>query len=382
MSTGNSLDVMRQFLDEVQSRHMQKGAAEDNSVSFKDTNDAKPEVQAQQSPGSPEQQTLGVEQKNDAHDGGANADSVEPNSEADGKDYADNAGINTLSTDDKVVDKGNIGPMRGQAITQEQKMARADRLADSILTVLERSLQKKAEEGGSYPQDEDWNSEAETAKDKNEQFGDSKNGEHGNEYADAMASEEDKEAAAQFNKIAAVAQNAAQDYYEGFILGMLKRAQDEADLRAANLPPAVLQKVGGIEGLLDKVAMADPMAVLPEEAMGGAPEEAPMEEAPMEGGGEDLDAIAGELDAAGVTPEDLEAAMADVAALQEAGVAPEEIAAALTELEGEGGGEAAPAMEAPEAPAEGGAEAPAEEEKVASGLSRARVNWVKAYLSK
>jgi hypothetical protein len=337
-----------------------EGAAEDNSVSHMDTEAAKPENMASQSPGSTSQETLGKEQKQDAHDGGANADTSPENSEADGQDFADTQGPQTLDTDDKVTDKGNIGPQRGQAITQEQKMARADRLADSILTVLENTFSKSAKECGCEGE-----CECESESD---------DGEYGDDYADAMYTEEDKEAAAQFDKLASVAQNAAQDYYEGFLLGMLKRAQDEADLRAAGIPDAVLEKVGGIEGLLDKVAMADPTAVLPEEALAA---EAPVEGGVPGGGGEDLDAIAGELDAAGVTPEDLQAAMEDVAALQEAGVAPEEIEQALSELgaeEGaglEGGAPEAAPMEA----------IPAEALKEAS-VQRARIDQIKAYLSR
>jgi hypothetical protein len=370
LTTKGTID---QFLTGIRSR-MNKEAAEDTSVSHMDTEDAKPENQATPKPGHTEQKNLGKEQTADAHDGNATADSVAPNSEEDGKDYADTAGINTLDTDAKVVDKGNIGPLRHQAITQEQKMARANRLADSVLTVLERSFQKRAE---SYSDSEDCNSESETASERNEQMPVPSEGEHGDDYVNNVSTEEEKEAAAQFDKIASVAQNAASTYYEGFILGMLKRAQDEAHLRQAGLPSHVLEKVGGVEGLLDKVAMEDPMAVLPEEAMGADPAAAAAPAGPMGGGGEDLDAIAGELDAAGVAPEDLEAAIADIQELQAAGVPEEEIIQALGELEAEGGG--APAEAAPEEAAAAAApEAPVEEKE--ASVRRARVDQIKAYL--
>jgi hypothetical protein len=184
------------------------------------------------------------------------------------------------------------------------------------------------------------------------------------------------------------------------------------ELKEAQLDPETLEKVGGIEGLLDKVAQENPEAILPEGIAPGMPveegappmpeaaPEAPMPEAAPEAapemggeeeiGEEELDQLADALDQAGVTPEDLEQAFQDIQALQEAGVQPDELAQAIEEMgaEEEGaalGGEEEVAPEPAgevEAPVEEPAEAPAEEEKVASEEQSRRIDMIKEFLKR
>jgi len=368
----DNIALIHQFLTPIRER-MDKTAA-DNSVSFKDTAAASPEAQAKQQAGSTTQSSLGVEQSAEAHNGGATADTATPNKDGDETQYADTAGTITMSTDDKVKNQGNLGPTRSQVITQEQKMARADRLANSILTQIEYTLNKKAacEEGCEGCSDCMGGEKGESVSDDNP--------------AAYLGSEEDKEASEAFEKMASIAQNAASNFYESFMSGMLKRAQDEYELSQSNLPAEILQKMGGVSGILDKVAMEDPGSILPEgigaEVLPG-PEGLPPEGMPPEaGGGEpDMDAIAAELDAAGVTPEDLELAITNIQQLQEAGVPEEEIVQALQELEA-GGGEGGDAGMPPEA-------APAQEELPPEAAllneasdKRSRIDAIKAYITR
>ena len=348
---------------------MGKEAAADSSVSFKDTSAATPENQAKQdsTPVSTNQRSLGNEQSQEAKDGGGNVENVADNSEEKGKDFADDKGPKTLDTDQSIKSEGNLGALRGQEITQEQKEARAGRMANSIL----HQLEKKAMEDEKKPKG--------TAGGK---------GEFGDEYQNNMKDDVEKEASVTsvFDKYANVASQAAQEYYECFLHGMLKRAQDHEELNASatHINQELLQKVGGISGLLDKVAEDTPEAVLPEGvdmeyAEDEMPLEAPVEDAGMgmedtgampEGGGgmDDIEGLAAALDEAGVAPEEIAQAQEDLQAIIEAGVAPEELAQALSEIGNDAEGA-------------GAAEEYAMEEKVASCHqfeSRARVDWVKS----
>jgi hypothetical protein len=95
--------------------------------------------------------------------------------------------------------------------------------------------------------------------------------------------------------------------------------------------------------LLDATAVQNPEAVLPPEAQ----PEAAMSEEDMAA----LDQLAGELDAAGITPEQLMEAQAEIEAIKaETGASDEDIIQALQEEAGAEGGMDAPA--APEVPAE------------------------------
>jgi hypothetical protein len=345
------------------------------------------------------QQSLGLEQTTAAKAGGATA------AEGDARDSQDSKALDTenelaavrMGSEDSAEDKSEvIGKVKKEVVTENlsEKTARATRLGNAILNAIEKTMNKEAAE---------------------------------EQNARKPLSPEDE----LLQKCAQSAAIAAQDYYESHLLGQLQRIKDEAELHGAGIPKEALAKVGGISGLLDKVAAEDPALILPpgmvgpeelpaegdmeggdaeldalaeqlaaqgvtpeelEAAFGDvAPEEAAgdvvAEGAPMEEGGvegdvseEDLAALADQLDAAGVTPEDLASAFEDVKALQEAGVAPDELAAAVEEMLGQ---EAASGEEA--APAEGAEEAvdaAAAEElpKEASALDRNRIETIKKYL--
>ena len=94
--------------------------------------------------GSTPQTTLGNEQSQAAKDSGSTAPDEKKNSEADAQQAADTQGTQTLTIDDKVREKGNIGPVSETEINQEQKMARASRLGNEILHQIEASLDKRA----------------------------------------------------------------------------------------------------------------------------------------------------------------------------------------------------------------------------------------------
>lgn len=100
---------------------------------------------------------------------------------------------------------------------------------------------------------------------------------------------------------------------------------DEAALMEA--APEALAEAGGAESVLDEAAMSDPESVMPAEMVAEGAE-----------GGEaapavdpEADAIFAELEAAGVTDEDLIEAVQVMSEMQEAGVAPEELQQALME---------------------------------------------------
>jgi len=366
MQNGNiqdSIALVNEFLVDARSQAQKeaalKTAAEDSSVSFKDTKPANPEEQAKQAPPATSQNNLGTEQTQAAVDSASNVNSVSSNSEADGDRFPDTQGTQTLTTDDPVKGKGNIGPTRTQEITQEQKTARAQRMGASILEVLhkEASAAAPGQAGGS----------AQPAAQQAAPAPATPAAALPND-ADGLPAGGDKTAAqaAQFSpfekQAAEQAAYAAQEYFEGFYKGLIKRAYDEREVAQSNIPAQYLDMVGGVSGLLDKVAMEFPEAVLPEgeelpdggglEALGGAPEGAP--EMGLEGGGDPADELAAALEEAGVTPEELAEAIEDVSALQEAGIEPEQLAGAMEEIVGGGveGGEA-PAPEVPPAPEEG-----------------------------
>jgi hypothetical protein len=374
-SVNDYLNVIDEFLTPMRDR-MTKEAAADNSVSFKDTDPNKIENQEKPSGGPNDGNTsytsLGSEQTGDANDGGSNVGGIADNTDSDGKSPVDDQGPKTLDTDEKVVDKGNLGARRSQEITQEQKMARATGLANRIVESISSTLAQKqaAEEAQSQGQ-------MQYADDTHSKPKTSDSGEFGDEFASNMASDYEKEASAALQKCASIAQVKAEEFYEACMLGMLKRAQDEAELANSGLDPRLIEAAGGVGAILDKVAMEYPEAVMPEEVMaaGGAeggmelPPEGGAPEAGPEGGAEGLDELAAALEEAGVTPEELEEAFADVQALQEAGVTPDELSAALEESVGG----AAPEAEA---------EAIAPEEKLASdNLFRQRVEAVKYFLA-
>jgi len=311
--------MISEFLGPIRAQAQKEAEA----ASFRDTAKATPENQANSSPESTTQTSLGNEQSQAAKDSGSTAPDEKPNSEADAQQAADNQGTQTLTVDDKVREQGNIGPVSETEINQEQKMARASRLGNEILYQLETSLDKRAT-GASEGQAGGTPATQPTAED----------------YV--------------MHHLAKTAGDAAQEFYEGYLSGMVKRAQDEIEVETS-VPPSVLSQAGGVRSLLDKVAMETPEAVLPEGVE--LPPEALVdgadltEEVPEEGGvgDEDLEAIGAQLEEAGVTPEELQQAIEDVQALQEAGVTPEDLAAALGGEGADVGGGEIPGALAPEA---------------------------------
>jgi hypothetical protein len=125
-------------------------------------------------------------------------------------------------------------------------------------------------------------------------------------------------------------------YTAGFERGLQKKAEDIGEVMEAGITP----DEGEAAALLDATAVQNPEAVLPPEAQ----PEADMSEEDMAA----LDQLASELDAQGITPEQLMEAQAEIDAIKaETGATDEEIIEVLQE-------EAAGAAEAPieEAPAE------------------------------
>jgi hypothetical protein len=182
----------------------------------------------------------------------------------------------------------SITNVKVETSNMEQKQARAERLGNSII----RELQ-------------------------------------GRSTAQHPAQVQYKEAADMLDK---EAQEQAGLFYHYYKAGRLQRAQDEMEMKEANLDPNVLAAHGGASALLDKIAMEDPAAVLPEELLdevGG--------EVPMEGAGDPeaeaaMEEIGQMLEANGVTPEELDQIMQQLVALKENGFEDEEIMAALEEM--------------------------------------------------
>ena len=373
-SVQQSVDMISEFLGPIRAQAQKEAEA----ASFKDTAAATPARQSTPSEPSTTQTDLGNEQTQAAQDSGSTAPDEKPNSAADGQRPWDTQGPQTMASDEEVIGAGNIGPVSEQEATQEQKMARASRLGNEILYQLEASLDKRAT-GASDEQDEvnETPTDVFPAAVPNDSDGDAEGG-------DKLASAEEYV----MHQLAKTAGDAAQEFYEGYLTGLFKRAQDEIEVESS-VPASVLEKAGGVQVLLDKVAMETPEAVLPEGVLPEGvelPPEALEGAAPIEGieeGGvsdEDIEAIGAQLEEAGVTPEELQQAIEDVQALQEAGVSPEDLAAALSaEDQGEIPAEAeAAALE--EAPLAGLDAAPdAEmipEDKEAAYQSLAKINEI------
>jgi hypothetical protein len=130
-------------------------------------------------------------------------------------------------------------------------------------------------------------------------------------------------------------------YSAGFERGLQKKAEDINDVVESGLVPDQEQAAA----LLDATAVQNPEAVLPEEAQPEA-ELSPDDAAALE-------QLAGELDAAGITPEELMEAQAQVEAIkEETGATDEDIIQVLQEEAAGVAPEAAAEEMAPEAAAE------------------------------
>jgi hypothetical protein len=122
-------------------------------------------------------------------------------------------------------------------------------------------------------------------------------------------------------------------YSAGFERGLQKKAEDIGEVMEAGITP----DEGEAAALLDATAVQNPEAVLPPEAQ----PEADMSPEDMAA----LDELASELDAQGITPEQLMEAQAEIDAIKaETGATDEEIIEVLQE---EAAGAAAPVEEAP-----------------------------------
>lgn len=375
-SNQDAVEVLHQFLEQVR----QEKTAE--TVSFKDKAEATPTNQSkpESSEGQVKQTNLGKEQTQAADDSGSNVNAVSANSDDKDKKPVDDQGPKKLDTDEPVAEDGNIGPMRKQEITQEQKMARQSRLGNAI-------LQKIAEELGAMGETEEKpkKKEGESEDDDDDE---EKEGSEQKQAADAFLDD-------CLQKSAAYAQAA----HDSYLYGLLKRKQDEDELAGADfskigIDQQMLAKLGGVSGLLLKVAEEDPAAVMPEGMEMALPPDAgaalPMEGAeagaPAESAGmseADLSSLADALAEAGVEPEAIDEAAQAVQQLIEANVAPEEAAAAIQQVVDESmsaGGE-----EAGEPVAEEAAETPAEEaaeegKEAVDKEARARIKAVVEFL--
>jgi hypothetical protein len=338
MSTSgqNTLDMITSYLKPFRdSAEMEKIAAEesyqDSTANNVSGNDKKSATDTQTN--------LGKEQSKDAQDGGSTVENETDNNDSMGSNPTDDQGTKTMDVDQSVVGSGNIGTIQEQEISQTQKTAseqvRVSKLANAILGRLDTAPVQKT--------------------------------------ASAVVE------APVMNSLEKVAADAAEGYRQSFLAGMQARQRDEADLQKSASHRLQINAAGGVHALLDKIAMEDPMAVLPPEALEGmeeAPmEEVPMEEAPMEEAPVDemgaeapseaeLEEIATVLAEADVAPEDIEQAISDLQELEAAGVDPQDLAQALSES-----GADAPVAEA------GG-----EVEKVAANCNRDNVEAIKAFL--
>ena len=137
-----------------------------------------------------------------------------------------------------------------------------------------------------------------------------------------------KKQASEVNMLNGRANMAYKSFTEGWVRGFEKKAEDMAALMDAGFARNPFEA----ELLLNKIPEEDPAAVLPEEVV-NAPEAALAE------GTEQLDALAAEMAAQGVSPEDVIEAAKVVDELQNAGVSPEEIVQAAVEAGAEVGAE-------------------------------------------
>ncbi len=275
-----------------------------------------------------EQDNLGVEQQEAAEASGSTMGKNVANTDV---NEEDDHGIPKRDLDSKA--EGNVDMnIKHESITMEQKAAQMERLGKGLINLLTK--------------------EAEAASGAIKKTAASK------EAAEVVLPEGiDKEA---LEEMVATANKYAGEYFDQFMCGMIKRAQDEQALAEMNLDPKLLAEFGGVSGLLDKMAQEMPEAVLPpevlEDAAVAAPAEAAPIETPVEGepSPEEVEAIAAAMEQMGVTPEILEQAMGLIEELQGQGYTEEDIAQAAAEMIEE------MAPEAVEAPVE---EAPVEEDE-------------------
>jgi len=370
-TAGGALEQIDAFLSQVTTEY-QKSAADESQ---KDKPSNTPAALSAKDNVSVNQGAAGKELTDAAQASGSTVNVVPANTNADAKQPGDGKADQPQQTgaDEKTT---QVTP-RHQETTQE-KVARTIRLGNALLSKLAESEAKK--EGESEKQEK---AEKKDEKKDEKKAPAAKPGTVAATVAPVMP----KVAAdAFFDKCANVAAEKATEYFNGFLAGMLKRAQDEAELANVDwaklgVTKEALDAVGGPSGLLDKVAAEDPAAVLPEGLVGAAPEAVAAPEAgmaPEAGAGAapagGTDEVADALAEAGVQPEDIDQAAQALNELFQAGVSPEEAAQAVQEIvsEQQGAG-AAPEGAAPEMPVEA---PPAE--KAAADMQR--LNVIKQHL--
>ena len=131
MAINKSASGIVNLIDDFLAKVRNEKTAADQGVSFMDTSEATPANQSKSESLSTSQTSLGLEQQAEANAGSVNIDDTSlTNSDADGVSPVDDQGPKTLTTDQPVQTDGDIGPVRQQEITQEQKMA--SKINDSI----------------------------------------------------------------------------------------------------------------------------------------------------------------------------------------------------------------------------------------------------------
>ena len=307
---------------------------------------------------SKEQTNIGVEQREAAKDSGSTADKTPEQDEVGDQDM----GIKTMDADakleqnSKTLKKVKKKPTT-EGDTMEEKIAAMNRLGKGVISILEKTS-KELDEGA--------NSEKK-AQDKNKKV------------VENLPEGVDKQA---FENMVGKANEVAAEYFNDYLYGMVKRAQDEKTLSEMNIDKKVLDKFGGVSGLLDKMAAEDPDAVLPPEIAAQVASEGPVAdpvgdpvgEVPAEAPGGLSDQEAQVIEQAmvelGVTPEILDQAMSLIEDLMAQGYSKDDIAMAVSEM-----------MEEAAVPAEAPVEAPVEEpvEDIQEDLQSKVAAFIKKY---
>jgi hypothetical protein len=208
-------------------------------------------------------------------------------------------------------------PVTKETSTMEQKTARAEALGSTLQAIIEASVQPVQKQAAQAP-----------AKPVEKQA------------AQPVAGAKPAPAKPVESKFDKIAAEEGARYARFMKAGMEQRERDRQALLELNIKPEILEKVGGIDGLLDKAAEMNPAAVLTPEVI----EELPPEDIEMlvgpegapegvEGGEEEaLAAVEQVMEEVGLSPEEAAAMLDDLVALKEEGYSDEEIMTALAEM--------------------------------------------------
>ena len=291
---GDVMTMMDEFLHSIEAeRTIAKQAAD--SLTPGPNDDIKDEPEGKDSKTIADAQAgqgaAGAEKQSDKDKAiaGVEADSAEAENKAGASEKpTDDQGPKSLDADQKVTENITM-------VETPEKIARAERLGNKILSIV-ADLQKNAAEQAP---------------------------------AQVPVPELLQKLAAENPELANEVATSYHNFAQGFLAGRTQRQQDASEVLASKL----VKTAEEADALLDMVAADDPAAIAPPELMG--------EEGGAEGGaGGDidpesaaqLDALAEEMAAAGVTAEDVVAAAQQLEELTAAGVSPEEIVAAASEV--------------------------------------------------